>query len=62
MIQPKHETEDLLLSTTKNCETLIKQSYRRAEEVLENKLTRSGENFSFNSTLNFGQDSNWLVG
>ena len=25
MIQPKNETEDLLLSITKSCETLIKQ-------------------------------------
>ena len=26
MIQPKNKTEDLLLSITKNCETLLKQT------------------------------------
>ena len=31
MIQPMNETEDLLPSTTKNCETLIEQAHRKAE-------------------------------
>ena len=29
MIRPKIETEDLLLSLNKNCETLIKQTHRK---------------------------------
>ena len=29
MIQPKNETEDLLLSITNNCETLIEQTHRK---------------------------------
>ena len=29
MIRPKKETEDLLLSKSKNCETLIKQTHTR---------------------------------
>ena len=29
MIRPKNETEDLLLSITKNCETLIEQTYKK---------------------------------
>ena len=29
MVQPKNETEDLLLSITKNCEILIGQSHRK---------------------------------
>ena len=33
MIRLGNETEDLLLSTTKNCETLIKQTHRKAEET-----------------------------
>ena len=33
-IQTKNGTEDLLLSITKNCETLIKQAHTRAEETL----------------------------
>ena len=39
MIRPRNETEDLLLSITKNCETLFKQSHRKAEETIEFKLT-----------------------
>ena len=31
MIRPKNQTEDLLLSTTKNCQTLIEQTQRKAE-------------------------------
>ena len=39
MIQPKNETEDLLLSKTKNWETLIEQTHRKAEQTLEIKLS-----------------------
>ena len=35
MIRPKNETEELLLSKTKICETLIEQTHRQAEETLE---------------------------
>ena len=38
MIKPSNETEDLLLSITKNCETFIDQTYREAEETLDFKL------------------------
>ena len=31
MIRVKNETEDLLLSLSKNCETLIEQTHRIAE-------------------------------
>ena len=31
MIPPEIETEDLLFSITKNCETLIKQTHRKAK-------------------------------
>ena len=37
MIQPKNETEDLLLSITKNCEKLIEQTHRKSEELLKFK-------------------------
>ena len=40
MIQPKNQTEDLLLSITKNCQTLIKQTHRKAEETLEFKMIK----------------------
>ena len=31
MIRPKNETENLLLSITKNCEKLIEQTYTKAQ-------------------------------
>ena len=34
MIIPENETESLLLSITKNCEILIEQTHRKAEETL----------------------------
>ena len=37
MIRPKNETEEFLLSKTKNCEKLIKQTRTKAEEILEFK-------------------------
>ena len=45
--QPKIETEDLLGSITKNCETLIKQTHRKAEKTLEHKLNKPTESFQF---------------
>ena len=35
MIRPKNETEDLLPSKTKNCETLIEQTHTKPQETLE---------------------------
>ena len=40
MIRPKNDREDLLISITKNCETLIKQTHTKAEETLEFQLTK----------------------
>ena len=37
-IQPKNETEDLLLSITKNSEKLIEQTHRKPKEILEFKM------------------------
>ena len=51
MIQPKNETEDLILSITKSCETLIKQTHTRPEETLEFKLNKSRESFLFNPPI-----------
>ena len=47
MIKPKNQTEDFLLSMTKNCETLIEQTHRKAEETLEFKTIKSRETFHF---------------
>ena len=51
MIQSKIETEDLLLSSTKNCEMPIKQTPRKAEETLELKLKLTRETFHFQPTI-----------
>ena len=50
MIRPKNETKDLVLSITKNCETLIKQTHRKTEETLEFKMINSRKTFYFNPT------------
>ena len=48
MKRPKNETEDLLLSITKKCERLIKQTHTKPQETLEYKLTKPRETFSLN--------------
>ena len=50
MIRPKNESEDLILSITKNCGTLIEQTHRKAEETLESKMTKIETNVSFQAT------------
>ena len=60
MIQPKNETEGLLLSITKNCETLIKQTHRKPEETLEFKMTKSRETFNFIPPIQVKED--WMIG
>ena len=60
MIRPKNETQDLLLSITKNCETLIKQTHRKAEETLEFKMIKSRETFHFKPPIQI--NGNWMIG
>ena len=60
MIQPKSETEDLLLSITKNCEMLIEQTHRKAEETLEFKMNKSREIFHFSPPIQVKGD--WMIG
>ena len=60
MITPKNETEDLLLSITKNCETLIEQTHRKPEETLEFKMLKSKEIFHFNPPIQ--TKGNWMIG
>ena len=56
MIQPKSETEDLLLSITKNCEMLIEQTHRKAEETLEFKMNKPREIFHFSPSIQVKED------
>ena len=60
MIRPKNETEDLLLSITKNCETLIEQTHRKAEETLEFKMIKPRETFHFK--IPFQVKGDWMLG
>ena len=60
MIRPKNQTEDLLLSITKNCETLIDQTHRKAEETLEFKMNKSRETFHFKPPIQIKGD--WMIG
>ena len=43
MITPKNDTEELVLSLTKNCETLIKETLKEAKGTLEYKMTKPSE-------------------
>ena len=60
MIRPKNQTEDLLLSITKNCETLIKQTHRKAEATSEFKMIKSRETFHFKPPIQIQGD--WMIG
>ena len=60
MIRPKNQTEDLLLSITKNCEIFIKQTHRKAEETLEFKMTKPRETFHFKPPILI--KDNWMIG
>ena len=59
MIQPKNETEDLLLSITKNCEKLVEQTHRKPEETLEFKMLKSRETFHFIPPIQIKGD--WMI-
>ena len=60
MNRPKTQTENLLLSITKNCETLIEQTHRKAEETLEFKMNKSRETFHFSPPIQVKGD--WMIG
>ena len=60
LIRPKNQLEDLLISITKNCETLIEQTHRKAEETLEFKMIRSRQTFHFNPLIQTKGD--WMIG
>ena len=60
MIRPKTQTEDLLLSITKNCETLIEQTHKKPEETLEFKMIKPKETFHFRPPIQVEGD--WMIG
>ena len=60
MNRPKNETEDFLLSITKNCETLVQLTHRKPEETLEFKMIRPRETFHFKPSIQIKGD--WMLG
>ena len=60
MIRPKNKTEDLLMSITINCETLIEQTDKKAEETLELKMKKPRETFHLKPPIQVKGD--WMVG
>ena len=60
MVRPKNDTEDLLLSITKNCETLIKQTLKKAKETLEFKMIKPRAIFHFKPPIQMQGD--WMIG
>ena len=60
IIRPKNETEDFLLSITKNCETLIEQTHGKVEETLEFKMIQSKETFHFKPPIPI--EGSWMIG
>ena len=60
IIRPKTQTEDLLLSITKNCETLIEQTHRKAEETKEFKMIKPRETFHFKPPIQINGE--WMIG
>ena len=60
MIRPKNETVDFLLSITENCETLIEQTHRKAEETIELKIIKRRETFHFYGPIQVKED--WMLG
>ena len=60
MITPKNQTEVFLLSMTKICETLIKQTHKKAEESLEYKLIKPRETFHIKPPIQIQGD--WMIG
>ena len=60
MIRPQNETEDLLLSITKKCETLIAQTHRKTEETLKFGMTEPRKTFYLSPGIQI--KGHWMIG
>ena len=60
IIRPKNETENLLLSITKNCETLIEHTHTKSQETLEFKMIKPKETFHFKPSIQI--QGHWMIG
>ena len=59
-IRRNNEIEDLFLSITKNCQTLIEQTHRKSKETLEFKMHKSRQTFHFKPPIEVKGD--WIIG
>ena len=59
MIQSKNETEDIIRSITKKCETLIKQTNWKAVETLQFKMIKPRETLPFNPPISI--EGSWMI-
>ena len=57
LIKTKNETEDLLQSITKKCETLFEQTRKKSEETMEFKMFKPRDTFLFNPPIQLKEDS-----
>ena len=60
IIRPNNETEELLLSITKNCETIIEKTHTKPQETLEFKMIKPRETFHFNPPIQI--NGKWMIG
>ena len=60
MIRPKNQAEDFLLTKTKSCETLIKQTHTRSQETFEYKKSQSKQTFHFKPPIPI--EGYWMIG
>ena len=60
MIRPRNETEDLLLSLTKNCEKFKEQTHTKPKETLEFKMVQSKQMFHFKPPIPI--EGSWMIG
>ena len=59
VIRPINDTEDLILSIAKIYETLLEQTLRKAEEILEIKIAKPRETFHFNPPIQI--EGSWMI-
>ena len=62
MIRLKYDTEDVLLSITKNRVAPIKQTHTKPQETHEFKITRPKQTFSFRPSSNLGVVCKKIIG
>ena len=60
MIRPKTQTEDLLVSITKNCELLVERTHTKPQETLEFKMIKPRETFHFKPPIPV--EGSWMIG